>query len=142
MLKTNQLIKQPLNNSQIKRVADLVIEHTKTNIFTEAKTQDLVDARALFDYLLKVEYQQTLFAIRDYYISKNKKRHHTTIIHSIKNFKDVVFRNPHFLDIVDVIKLQEVSPRQINNVISLVSKIQTKNQLNKTRKFLKELLSK
>lgn len=141
MIKQKKKNRVTFTNPQIKRVADLVIHNTETDIFKECKQQPYVDARALFDYLMRVEYNQTYVNIRNYYLSKKKKRHHASIIYSVNNFKDVVFRNPHFLDIIEVIKIQEVSPRQINNLIIEVSKINTKKQLGQTREFLKKVLA-
>tara|TARA_R110000822_G_scaffold130552_3_gene267123 strand:- start:2985 stop:3413 length:429 start_codon:yes stop_codon:yes gene_type:complete len=140
MIKLNNIFKSPLTNTQIKRVADLVIHNTKTNIFKDSREQQYVEARALFNYLMREEFGQTLYNIRDYYMSKGKKYHHATILHSIKSFKEITFKNPHYLPIIEVIKIQEVSPRQINNLITEVCKIKTKKQLENTREFLKNVI--
>jgi len=140
MTKLNNVFQIPFTNKQMKRVADLVIHNTKLDIFDKSRKQKYVEARALFNYLIKVEFGQTLFRIRDYYLSKGKKSHHTTILHSIKSFKEIAFKNPHYVDIIDAIKVQEVSPRQINNLIADVCKIKSKKQLQSTREFLKNVL--
>lgn len=140
MTKLNNVFQIPFTNKQMKRVADLVIHNTKLDIFDKSRRQKYVEARALFNYLIKVEFGQTLFRIRDYYLSKGKKSHHTTILHSIKSFKEIAFKNPHYVDIIDAIKVQEVSPRQINNLIADVCKIKSKKQLQSTREFLKNVL--
>ena len=139
-MKLHQIIKKPLTNPQIKRVADLVIENTNTDIFIKSRERSVIDARSLFDYLMRVEYQQTYANIQNYYFSKKGKCTHATIIHSVKNFQDVVYRNPHYLDIIDVIQIQEVSPKQLNNLIILISKIKTKKELYKIRDFAKDVL--
>ncbi len=130
-----------LTNSQIKRIADLVICHTKTDIFDKSKSQNIVDARALFDYIMRVEFNQTLFNIRDYYLSKGKKRHHTTIMYSVKNFTDVVYRNPHYLEIVEIVLTKEVSPRQITNIYEQLKFVKTKKQLKKIKEFISETIN-
>tara|TARA_R100000541_G_scaffold636_2_gene4054 strand:+ start:2249 stop:2677 length:429 start_codon:yes stop_codon:yes gene_type:complete len=140
MTKLNNVFQIPFTNKQMKRVADLVIHNTKLDIFDKSRRQKYVEARALFNYLIKVEFGQTLFRIRDYYLSKGKKSHHTTILHSIKSFKEIAFKNPEYVDIIDAIKVQEVSPRQINNLIVDVCKIKSKKQLESTREFLKNVL--
>jgi len=124
----------------MKRVADLVIYNTGLDIFHKSRQQKYVEARALFNYLIRVEFGQTLFRIRDYYLSKGKKYHHTTVLHSIHSFKEIAFKNPQYVEIIDVIKIQEVSPRQINNLIADVCKINSKKQLESTREFLKNVL--
>lgn len=140
MTKLNNVFQIPFTNKQMKRVADLVIHNTKLDIFDKSRRQKYVEARALFNYLIKVEFGQTLFRIRDYYLSKGKKSHHTTILHSIKSFKEIAFKNPQYIEIIDAIKVQEVSPRQINNLIADVCKIKSKKQLESTREFLKNVL--
>ena len=140
MIKLNNIYQIPFTNKQMKRVADLVIHNTNADIFHKSKQQKYVEARALFNYLIRVEFGQTLFRIRDYYLSIGKKSHHATILHSIKSFKEIAFKNPQYVDIIDAIKVQEVSPRQINNLIADVCKIKNKKQLESTREFLKNVL--
>jgi len=140
MTKLNNVFKIPFTNAEMKRVADLVIHNTKADIFHKSKQQKYVEARALFNYLIRNEFGQTLFRIRDYYLSKGKKYHHATILHSIKSFKEIAFKNPQYVEIIDAIKVQEVSPRQINNLIAEVCKIKNKKQLESTRDFLKKVL--
>ena len=55
------------------KIANLVTKETGCDIFSSKKTQEIVDARALYEYILREEYKLTLKQIQDYYRSKGKK---------------------------------------------------------------------
>ena len=70
------------------KISNLVIKETGCDIFSNRKTQEIVDARALYEYILRKEYKLTLKRIQDYYRSKGKKRHHSTILYNVKLFEN------------------------------------------------------
>ena len=50
-----------------KRIGDLVINLTGINIYQKRKTQEIVDARCLFDYIMREKCKSTLSKIVDHY---------------------------------------------------------------------------
>ena len=53
--------------SQHKKIADLVIKYTGENIYSKRRTQPIVDARALFEYIMREDYKVTYASITEHY---------------------------------------------------------------------------
>lgn len=124
-----------------KRIADLVIQLTNTDIFSQRKTQDIVDARSLYDYVMHKRLEFTLASICNYYRERGKGRHHSTVIYSCKLFDEVVFRRPEFSEYEAKIVGTELTKVQYQNAYELVGKLNTKKQLKKFRRIMNEIIA-
>jgi len=123
------------------KIANLVTKETGCDIFSSKKTQEIVDARALYEYILREEYKLTLKQIQDYYRSKGKKRHHSTILYNVKLFKnDIRYRRPQFENFLEFILQTEITPRQRDNAYRLVNKLTTQKQLKEFRKLINNII--
>lgn len=124
-----------------KKIGDLVINLTGINIYQRCKKQEVVDARCLFDYIMREKCKSTLYKIVDHYKKQGLYRHHATIIHSSKLWQDVCRRNPeyrrHFATIIGT----ELSNAQYQNAYDLVHKLKTKKQLRQFRTIMQEIIA-
>lgn len=70
-----------------------------TNIYENKRTQEIVDYRSLFCYILNKDLKLTLHKIRDHLNSKGKKMTHATVLHNIRIFEEVRKRKPNLNDL-------------------------------------------
>jgi hypothetical protein len=127
--------------SQHKKIADLVIKYTGKDIYSKRKTQDIVDARALFEYIMREDYKVTYQSITDHYRKNGKKRKHDVMIYSVRNFeKEIRHRRKDLNEYYQNILETEITVRQYQNAYLLISQIKNQKQIRKFRKYMTDIL--
>jgi hypothetical protein len=128
---------------QYRKIANLVMMHTKVDIFSNRKTQEIVDARGLFDHIMYVEFGSTYQSLSDFYYSNGKIRNHSVLIYSVKNYaNDISQRRKDFKEILYRILTTEITRTKYKNVVDDVSKISTVKGLDSVKAFVKRTLVK
>tara|TARA_R100001509_G_scaffold6330_1_gene3732 strand:+ start:7761 stop:8165 length:405 start_codon:yes stop_codon:yes gene_type:complete len=128
--------------SQIKRIANLVINYTGVDIYSKRRTQDIVDARALFEYIMREDYKVTYATLTDHYRKNGKKRKHDVMIYSVKKFdEEIRHRRKDLNEYYQNILKTEITVRQYQNAYSLISQLKNQKQMRKFRQYMTELLS-
>jgi hypothetical protein len=127
--------------SQHKKIADLVVKYTGENIYSKRRTQPIVDARALFEYIMREDYKVTYQSITDHYRKNGKKRKHDVMIYSVKNFENEIRHrrkdlNEYYKNILET----EITVRQYQNAYLLISQIKNQKQIRKFRKYMTDIL--
>lgn len=127
--------------SQHKKIADLVIKYTGENIYSKRRTQPIVDARALFEYIMRVDYKVTYASLTEHYRKNGKRRKHDAMIYSVRNFqKEIRGRRKDLNSYYQNILQTEITVRQYQNAYSLISQIKSQKQIRKFRSYMSELL--
>ena len=127
--------------SQHKKIADLVIKYTGENIYSKRRTQPIVDARALFEYIMREDYKVTYASITEHYRKNGKRRKHDAMIYSVRNFqKEIRGRRKDLNAYYQNILQTEITVRQYQNAYSLISQIKSQKQIRKFRSYMSELL--
>jgi hypothetical protein len=127
--------------SQHKKIADLVIKYTGENIYSKRRTQPIVDARALFEYIMREDYKVTYQSITDHYRKNGQKRKHDVMIYSVRNFENEIRHrrkdlNEYYQNILET----EITVRQYQNAYLLISQIKNQKQIRKFRKYMTDIL--
>ena len=127
--------------SQHKKIANLVMKYTGVDIYSKRKTQDIVDARALFEYIMREDYKVTYASLTDHYRKNGKKRKHDVMIYSVKKFQDEIRQrrkdlNEYYYNILQT----EITVRQYQNAYNLISQLKNQKQMRKFRSYMTELL--
>jgi len=128
--------------SQHKKIANLVMKYTGVDIYSKRKTQDIVDARALFEYIMREDYKVTYASLTDHYRKNGKKRKHDVMIYSVKKFQDEIRQrrkdlNEYYQNILQT----EITVRQYQNAYKLIGQLKNQKQMRKFRKYMTELLT-
>tara|TARA_X000001382_G_scaffold129402_3_gene121359 strand:+ start:2773 stop:3177 length:405 start_codon:yes stop_codon:yes gene_type:complete len=127
--------------SKHKKIADLVIKYTGENIYSKRRTQPIVDARALFEYIMRVDYKVTYASLTEHYRKNGKRRKHDAMIYSVRNFqKEIRGRRKDLNAYYQNILQTEITVRQYQNAYSLISQIKSQKQIRKFRSYMSELL--
>lgn len=127
--------------SQHKKIANLVIKYTGIDIYSKRKTQDIVDARAMFEYIMRTDYKVTYASITEHYRKNGKRRKHDVMIYSVKNFENEIRHrrtdlNSYYQNILQT----EITVKQYQNAYKLIDTIKTQKELRKFREYMTELL--
>ena len=127
--------------SQHRKIANLVIKYTGIDIYSKRKTQDIVDARALFEYIMRTDYKVTYASITEHYRKKGKRRKHDVMIYSVKNFDtEIRHRRKDLNEYYQNILQTEITVKQYQNAYKLIDDIKTQKELRKFREYMTELL--
>ena len=127
--------------NQTKKTANLVMKYTGVNIYSKRKTQDIVDARALFEYIMREDYKVTYATLTDHYRKNGKKRKHDVMIYSVKKFEEEIRHRRKDLDqYYNKILNTEITVRQYQNAYELISQLKNQKQMRKFRAYMTELL--
>ena len=127
--------------SQHRKIANLVIKYTGIDIYSKRKTQDIVDARALFEYIMRTDYKVTYASITEHYRKKGKRRKHDVMIYSVKNFDtEIRHRRKDLNEYYQNILQTEITVKQYQNAYKLIDTIKTQKELRKFREYMTELL--
>lgn len=127
--------------SKHKKIADLVIKYTGENIYSKRRTQPIVDARALFEYIMREDYKVTYASLTEHYRKNGKRRKHDAMIYSVRNFqKEIRGRRKDLNAYYQNILQTEITVRQYQNAYSLISQIKSQKQIRKFRSYMSELL--
>ena len=81
-------------NVQQKRIAESVCKVTGVNIFENTRKREVVEARAMLNYIYRKVCGLTYYVIKRIYLSQGKSMNHATIIHSVKNYEMYEKYNP------------------------------------------------
>ena len=57
------------------------------NVFENSRKRPIIDARSLFCYILRKDFNLTLHSIAEIYKSNKKNYNHATVIHSVNNYE-------------------------------------------------------
>lgn len=98
----------------------------KTNIYENKRTQEIVDYRSLFCYILNKDLKFTLHSIKDHFISKGKKMSHCNVYHNVNLFNEVRARKPHLNDVREQI-LESIDPKYL--LIKMIENIEDKEKI-------------
>lgn len=125
-----------------KKIADLVIEYTGIDIYSNRKTQNIVDARALFEYIMKHDYNSTYSKLSDHYRKNGKERKHSVMIYSVRNFENEIrHRRKDFNEYYQNILQTDITVKQYKNAYKLITEnLKNQKQLRKIRKYITEVL--
>jgi hypothetical protein len=127
--------------SQHKKIADLVIEYTGENIYSKRRTQPIVDARALFEYIMREEYKVTYASLSEHYRKNGKKRKHDVMIYSVRNFENEIrHRRKDLNEYYKNILQTEITVKQYQNAYNLITKLKSQKQIRKFRKYMTDIL--
>lgn len=127
--------------SQHKKIANLVMKYTGVDIYSKRKTQDIVDARALFEYIMREDYKVTYASLTDHYRKNGKKRKHDVMIYSVKKFEDEIrLRRKDLNEYYYNILQTEITVRQYQNAYNLINQLKNQKQMRKFRSYMTELL--
>ena len=75
-------------------IAKIIKEVTKVNVFEKRRTLEIVDARALFCYVLRIDLRYKSVEIREI-IRKKRPYDHATVLYMVKIYDtDVRYRRP------------------------------------------------
>lgn len=118
------------------RIADLVIHYTGQDIYSKRKTQPIVDARSLFEYIMREDYKVTFQSISDHYRKKGKKRNHDCVMYGVNLFKrDVRHRRPDLNNYSKILGT-EVTYKQIRKATYLLKNIETQEHYDRYVDFM------
>jgi chromosomal replication initiation ATPase DnaA len=124
-----------------KKIANLVIKHTGVDIYSKRKTQDVVDARGLFEYIMREDYLVTYQSISDHYRKNGKHRAHCVIMYSVKNFdREIRDRRNDLNDYYNTILQTEITAKQYKNAQKQIGSIKTQRDYNKIRWYMNRVL--
>jgi chromosomal replication initiation ATPase DnaA len=116
-----------------KLIIEEIKEQLNIDIFEETRKRTVVTARTLFIYILRKDWNYSLYKIRDIFIENGKKMHHATLLHNIKMYDitkkeepklekiraRILKSNPLQIELIEKIKRIENQDKleQINNCI-------------------------
>ena len=124
-----------------KKIANLVIKYTGVDIYSKRKTQDVVDARGLFEYIMREDYLVTYKSISDHYRKNGKHRTHCVIMYSVKNFdREIRDRRKDLSDYYNTILQTEITAKQYKNAQKQIATIKTQRDYNKIRWYMNRVL--
>ena len=121
------------------RIAELVINLTEINIFENRRTQSIVDARALFDYIMNTVHKKTLESIATYYESQGKSSNHSAIYYRLSKFQELIQRRPEFLTWLNIIKNSTVGSNELLIIIDKIKKLKTAESIEQLNELLDKL---
>jgi hypothetical protein len=75
-------------------IANAINNALGLDIFDKKKTQDVVDARSIFCYILHKQLNYTLYSIRDIFKENGKSFDHASVLYSANMYLEVSKRKP------------------------------------------------
>ena len=128
--------------SQHKKIANLVIKYTGVDIYSKRKTQDIVDARAMFEYIMREDYKVTYSSLTEHYRKNGKRRKHDAMIYSVRNFQNEIRgRREDLDDYYQTILQTDITVKQYQNAYKLINEMKNQKQIRKFRSYMSELLN-
>jgi chromosomal replication initiation ATPase DnaA len=100
-----------------KLIANEIKDTLKVNVFENSRKRPIIDARSLFCYILRKDFNLTLHSIAEIYKSKGKNYNHATVIHSVNNY-DLACRDDKRLEEIrrKVLKISNPQAVLINRI--------------------------
>lgn len=100
----------------------------KVNVFDKTRKQNVVDARSLFCYILRKDYNFTLYEIRDIFRNNGKKFDHTSVYHNVKLFQEVRKRKAIIEEARNII-LSRIDPKY--KLLEIIKGIDTDEEIER-----------
>ena len=116
------------------KLAKRINEEFNVNIFKHTRARNVVDARSVFCYIVRTEYNLSLHAIAEYFIKNGKPYDHSTAVHSIKNYEIVKKYDRRAEQIVENILKdtdQDAHTKYLLNEILETTDKRTKTRINR-----------
>jgi len=108
-------------------IADQISSALKLDLYQNSRKLNLVDARALYCYILHKELNYTLYQVRDTFRQKGKSYHHCSVLHSVNIFDEVLSRREDIRELKDKI-LGRTSVKSL--LLQKIKSIDNEEQLN------------
>lgn len=125
-----------------KEIRKLIEVYTGIDVFEKNRKQETVDARCLFDSILREHRKYSYQAIADIYkINGFKYASHSSVLHRVNLFDEVLTRKRQYKELMEVIMETTLSSRQINNLLNKTLQIKTQKQFKKVSDYLSKVLS-
>lgn len=121
------------------RIANLVISLTETDIFENRRTQNHVDARALFDFIMRKLKNKTYESISQYYKTKGKTADHSGILYRINMFEEIKRRKPEYETWLSIIKNEIISSDELLILIDKLKVLKSTESLNQVSELVDKL---
>lgn len=116
------------------KLAKRINEEFNVNIFKHTRARNVVDARSVFCYIVRTEYNLSLHAIAEFFIKNGKPYDHSTAVHSIKNYEIVKKYDRRAEQVVENILKdtdQDAHTKYLLNEILETTDKQTKTRINR-----------
>jgi chromosomal replication initiation ATPase DnaA len=97
---------------EYKLIANEIKDTLKVNVFENSRKRPIIDARSLFCYILRKDFNLTLHSIADIYKSKGKNYNHATVIHSVNNY-DIASKDDRRLEEIRAKVLKLTNPQAV-----------------------------
>lgn len=97
---------------EYKLIANEIKDVLKVNVFENSRKRSIVDARSLFCYILRKDFNLTLHSIANIYKSNRKNYDHATVIHSVNNY-EIACRDDYRLEEIRNKVLKLTNPQAI-----------------------------
>lgn len=117
------------------KFAETINTELKIDMFSNTRKLEYVDARSLYCYILRKDFNYKLYEIRDIFIRNGKKSHHTSVLHLVNLYDEVSKRRPEIARLRNDI-LMELSPKVVT--INLIKQCDNINKLNRIYNILIE----
>jgi len=111
---------------EYKLIANEIKDKLGVNIYENSRKRPIIDARSLFCYILRKDFNLTLHSIADIYKSKGKNYDHATVIHSVNNY-DLACRDDKRLEEIRAKVLKTTNPQAVH--INRIRDINDKDRL-------------
>lgn len=127
---------------RINNLINTINEAAGIDIFRNTRQRDYVEARALLTYLLRNYFGMRLSEIQRLFKTNGYPVHHATLLHAIRNFKDVYLpHNPFLQGVYDkaskiLNNKTEFKIRHIQNSIQDIPE----EKLDEVQKLIEELI--
>ena len=109
-----------------KLIIEEIKEQLNIDIFEETRKRTVVTARTLFIYILRKDWNYSLYKIRDIFIENGKKMHHATLLHNIKMY-DITKKEEPKLEQIRA-RILKSNPLQIE-LIERIKRIDNEDKL-------------
>ena len=116
------------------KLAQRINEEFNVNIFKHTRARNVVDARSVFCYIVRTEYNLSLHAIAEFFIKNGKPYDHSTAVHSIKNYEIVKKYDRRAEQVVESILKdtdQDAHTKYLLNEILETTDKRTKTRINR-----------
>ena len=120
--------------TELDKLAKRINEEFNVNIFKHTRARNVVDARSVFCYIVRTEYNLSLHAIAEFFIKNGKPYDHSTAVHSIKNYEIVKKYDRRAEQVVESILKdtdQDAHTKYLLNEILETTDKRTKTRINR-----------
>ena len=114
-------------------IANEINKRLDLNIFKNTRVRKYIDARSLYCYILKKDYNLTLHQIKELYNSNGKNYDHATVMHSVNNYELLKLGNTH---------LHQIRLSILNNfdeklmIIEMIREIENLDRIKEIKEYI------